>query len=470
MNGTFTVLGECLLFAITLLSSTTVFLIGRRVPYPASVAAYGAAVAVLVANPLLSEANLHLVDRVVHLVGAGLLVVHVAFMVRFCGLFLTVVFATKQWSWRHQLAIGGSCVLTAVFVLLWLYVKTLPLPEVESVFYHIRAGRPPAVLWMNVSMGAGLVYIAAWSLVEFTHFLRRARTPYEQGLAGVAMVLYTLAGVGGTFTIVEAVGHQRGVDITGVQQAKGPFALLLIAATVCVLVGQIWLRPLWRHRRQLLLRYLAPELAQLRNDLLNLSAAEAELHLDIHHEAYANRVMVEAVTARCRATGIPPARVAIAHMATSLITFQRDNLLQDPSYGLVTSWEALMEAAAAEMDQTMAATAWEKALRDSYVSQHVYIIMFLVLDSRAYRERLLLDERPRVQAWHEKLADLVATVMQEHGQSTPRAVALAQRRAAAKPWARIRARWASRQHDTTPRLWRSSPHEGGNAESGDCPT
>jgi hypothetical protein len=216
------------------------------------------------------------------------------------------------------------------------------------------------------------------------------------------------------------------------------------------------------------LRYLEPELVQLRNDLLNLSAAEAELHLDMHHETYANRAIVEAVAARCHAAGIPPARSAIARMAASLITFQRDNVIQDPSYGLVTSWDRLMEDAAAEIDQIMAATAWEKALRDSYVSQHVYIVMFLVLHSRAYREVLLIDERPRVQAWHETLADIVATVMQEHGQSTPRAVALAQRGAAGEPLAQIRTKWASRQSDTTP--MQSSQNDTGNAEGRERPT
>src|SRR5262249_57897342 len=113
---------------------------------------------------------------------------------------------------------------------------------------------------MNISMGAGLVYIAAWSLMEFTRFLRSARTRYEQGLAGVAMVLYALSGVGGILTVVEALEHKTGVDIALIQQAKAPFATLLIAATVCVLVGHIWLRPLWCQRRQLLLRYLEPEL------------------------------------------------------------------------------------------------------------------------------------------------------------------------------------------------------------------
>jgi hypothetical protein len=197
-------------------------------------------------------------------------------------------------------------------------------------------------------------------------------------------------------------------------------------------------------------------------------SAEADLHLDMHYETYANRAIVEAVAARCRAAGVPPARSAIARMAASLITFQRDNVIQDPSYGLVTLWDRLMEDAAAEIDQIMAATAWEKALRDSYVSQHVYIVMFLVLNSRAYREVLLIDERPRVQSWHETLADIVATVMHEHGQSTPRAVALAQRGTAGKPWARIRAKLASRQCDTAP--MRSSQNDTGNADGRKRPT
>jgi len=179
-----------------------------------------------------------------------------------------------------------------------------------------------------------------------------------------------------------------------------------------VLAGQIWLWPLWRHRRQLLLRSMEPELVQLRNDLLNLSAAEAELHLDMHHESFANRAIVEAVAARCRAMGISPARSAIARMAASLITLHRDNVIQDMSYGFVTSWKALMADAVAEIDQAMALTAWEKALRDGYIAQHVYILMFLVLDRRAYRERLLIDEHPRVEVWHQQLADLIATVMQ----------------------------------------------------------
>src|SRR5262249_46357220 len=81
---------------------------------------------------------------------------------------------------------------------------------------------------------------------------------------------------------------------------------------------------------------------------------------------------------------------------------------------------ALTAEAAATLDQAMARTAWEQALRDGYIAQQVYILLFLVLDSRAYREILLLPRRPRIEAWHQQLADLIATVLHAHGQATPR--------------------------------------------------
>lgn len=81
MNGELTVLGECLVLVITLLFSTTGVLIGRRLPFPACLTAYGSALAVWAAWPLLVEANLRRVDRVLGMVGCGLLLAHLAFMV-----------------------------------------------------------------------------------------------------------------------------------------------------------------------------------------------------------------------------------------------------------------------------------------------------------------------------------------------------------------------------------------------------
>jgi hypothetical protein len=290
-------------------------------------------------------------------------------MTALTSLFVTVVLATNRWSWRPRLVVSGSAVVMGLFVVLWRQVQALDLPDMAAVFYGHHARPPTPVLWMNMARGSGVVYIATWSLVEFSRFLRGARRLYEQGLAAVAIVLYVLTAVAGTLTIIESLARHRGLDMAIMQQVHIAFTACVLAGTAAVLIGQTWLWPLWRHRRHLLLRYVEPELVQLRHDLLNLSAAEAALHLDIHHEAYANRAMVEEVAARCRAAGINPARGAMARMAASLITFQRDNLLQAPSYGLVTSWDALMEDAAAEIDHAMAATAWEKALRDAYVSQ-----------------------------------------------------------------------------------------------------
>jgi hypothetical protein len=364
--------------------STVVVAIGRRLPRAASLAAYSTALATLVAVPLLSDATAQRVDDLLLRTGAGRLLLYLAVMTNLSGFFLTTMLATNQWALRHQLALGGTGVLVVCGVLLWIDVQTLDLPDMVTAFYGIRAGRPPPVLWMNIVIGLSIVYISVWGFLEFLRFLRSARHMYEQVVAGGVVVLYTLTGIQGLFNIVEAVGHNRGVDMAVVHQVNVLSKICVPAASCCFLIGQFWLWPLWRHRRQILARYVEPELVQLRNDLLNLSAAEAELHLDIHHEAYANRTIVEEVAARCRTAGLSPARTARARMAASLITFQRENVIQDPSYGLVTSWDALMEDAAAEIDQAMATTAWEKALREASVYQHVYIIMFLVLVLQLY--------------------------------------------------------------------------------------
>jgi hypothetical protein len=240
------------------------------------------------------------VDRVLLVAGAGRLLVHLAFMTALTSLFVTVVLATNRWSWRPRLVVGGAAVLMGLFVVLWLQVQALDLPDMAAVFYGHRASPPTPVLWMNLARGAGVVYIAAWSLVEFARFLRSARRTYEQGLAGVAIVLYVLTAVAGTLTIIESMARHHGLDVAVMQQVRIAFTACVLAVTAAVLIGQTWLWPLWRHRRQLLLRYVEPELVQLRHDLLNLSAAEAELHLDIHHETYANRAIVEAVAVRCR--------------------------------------------------------------------------------------------------------------------------------------------------------------------------
>jgi len=86
-----------------------------------------------------------------------------------------------------------------LFVVCWLTVQALHLPDMTAVFYGHAASPPTPVLWMNLVRGGGIVYIAAWGLVEFHHFLRSARRPYERGMAGVGIVMYVLTG--GTRTI-----------------------------------------------------------------------------------------------------------------------------------------------------------------------------------------------------------------------------------------------------------------------------
>lgn len=447
---------EGLLVIIALLYSAAEAALGRRLTRPASSAAYVTALATLGMVVLLSEATVRRVDDLLGVVGSGRLLFYLALMTRLSGLFLTIMLATHQWAPRHWWALGGAAALTLGYVGLWLRVQALDLATAPGVFAGPRVGSPPTVLWLHIVTGGGVVYLTAWGLPAFLAFLRGARSTYEQGVAGAVVLLYLLLGLSGVCTVVEAVGQARGRDMTVLYRAKPGLRLGLASGATGILLVQIWLWPLWRQRREILLRYLEPEWVQLRQDLLNLSAAEAEVHLEIHPTAYANRAIVEEIAARCRMAGIPPARSAMARMAACLLTLHRDHLLQDPGYGLVTSWEALQEEAAAALDQTLARTAWERALRDSWVSQQVYILLFLVLDDRAYRERLLVNAQPPIQAWHQRLADLIATVMQQHGHTTPRARVFAQQAAQRPSLLQRGARWLNRRQGA----------EAGRAEAG----
>ena len=95
--------------------------------------------------------------------------------------------------------------------------------------------------------------------------------------------------------------------------------------------------------------------------------------------------------------------------------------------------------------------------------------MFLVLDGRAYREILLMDEHPRVQAWHQQLADLMATVMQQHGHATPRARTLMQHAAQRMGWRRRGAALAGRWLGALTHLRRAAPTAAGRLESREPP-
>jgi len=143
MHGEFSAVGTYFLLASALLFGLTMVAIGRRVPAPASGAAYGTAVAALVAYPLLAQGYAVALDRAVDIAGFGLFLDHTAFMVQMGGLLLTFVLATDQWAKRHRLALGGLGVLLAVFTLCWLAVPTPPGPEAGAVFYARRAGTRP---------------------------------------------------------------------------------------------------------------------------------------------------------------------------------------------------------------------------------------------------------------------------------------------------------------------------------------
>ena len=162
---------EGILIAVALLYSAAVVALGRRLARPASVAAYVTALATLVTVLLLSMSTARWVDDLL----------------------------SSHWCWatpllsglddpavrplpddhsgdppvgdvRHWWAVGGAGVLMVCFVGLWLRVKTLDLPDMAAVFYGRQRGDPPAVLWMHIVMGGGVMYIAAWGIRRSSRF------------------------------------------------------------------------------------------------------------------------------------------------------------------------------------------------------------------------------------------------------------------------------------------------------------
>ncbi len=260
--------GEIILIGVAIAYSIALIAAGQRLQRPASIAAYVTALASLVAIPLLPDSTAQVIDHLVPIVGAGRLLVHLSFMTLLCAYFLATVLATNRWSWRQQLAVGGSAALVVLLVILWLGVHLLHPTHMAALFYGIRAGRPVLMMWMNTVMGAGIVCIAAWTLAEYHYFLQAARRRQEQAVAFASVVLYSLAGVSGMLTIIEAVARNRGANMAVVQHFKTPLTASVLTVSAFVLVAQVWLWPLWTNRRQMLLRYVAPELTQLRNDLL----------------------------------------------------------------------------------------------------------------------------------------------------------------------------------------------------------
>ena len=203
---------------------------------------------------------------------------------------------------------------------------------------------------------------------------------------------------------------------------KGP-ALVLVAAAVCG-----WAR--YGSDRcgasdTAALAVSEPELVRLRNDLLNLSAAEAELHLDIHRTAHATRVMVDAVAARCRAAGIPPPGWRSPGWRRASCLSARASP-PGPLAGHL--WEALMETGPEEWTRRRR-SAWHRASATARRQPALYRHVSRPR-SRAYREHAAGRTAPG-QSWHAQLANIIATVMQ--GTGTARVVPGATR--SGEPWA-----------------------------------
>ena len=107
-------------------------------------------------------------------------------MTALTSLFLTVVLATHRWGWRPRLAVGGAGVLMGLFVVCWLAVQALHLPDMTAVFYGHGASPPTPVLWMNLVRGAALCISRPGVWSNFTTFCAVPAVPMSAAWRGWA--------------------------------------------------------------------------------------------------------------------------------------------------------------------------------------------------------------------------------------------------------------------------------------------
>lgn len=367
-----------------------------------------------IAAPLLSDNNAMRVDPIVHIIGAGRLLTHLSIMGICLCHYLIVSTITDRRPAHRQRTVTLTLAFVGLFIVLWVAVHTVQVAHPAALYYGLRGGHP-AVLWlMNVVMGGGLTYISLCLVREYTRMALLARKPIDRLMGRTASLIFIGAAVSGLLTVMEATARASDVDPTLIHAAKAPLAIGLIGLSGIVLAFHVYVWPLWTNRKALLLRYVQPEHVRLRNELVELLIQVDERRLDMHPEAHANRSIVRDVDERCRTRGLEPAHRKVVVEATRLITFNRSNVLNEPDYVDADSWSDLDYGTRTQVDQRIAATAWEQAKRDIYFLSDVSLVCALVLGPDDMRETYAREAL----AWHHEVAEIIAVVMGEHGQST----------------------------------------------------
>ncbi len=369
----------------------------------------------VLAMPLLPDANAMAVDRVIPVMGLGRLLTHLGFMSMFLSHYLMISTVNRRSARKKIATVTASVATFIIFATLWGAAHGVRVHNPSALYYGSRRGIPTVLWLMNVVMGGGLTLAAFWNVVEYIHAARAARARRERLKAVPSIVLFLAAMVPGLVTVAEATARHLGRSGAGAYDAKMPVTVTVVGLGVLLVLIQVFVWPLWEHRKELALRYARPEWLKLRGDIVDLIVYNDQKETENHSEVYANRQIVDAVDVRCVADDETPEDCKLSVEATRAITNRRANVIDDPDNVEAESWDDVSEDMRRATDELLAGAAWDYVGRQIYFLSDKMLLIALVLGPDHWREQ---DHR-EPDARHWRLARRIATVMGEFGQPTP---------------------------------------------------
>jgi len=259
---------------------------------------------------LMPTVNARSVDRLLHMVGVGRLMVDVLGTLAVASAFAFICVSTERWSRWRTAALGVYGALIVLVVVFWGLSHLAPGGNVFGLYYHGYGSHPFPLLAMNLISGLCTVYVGVLATSQYYQPFVEAETTWERVSASAAMVLYASVAVYGVGVMAEtATGNA-----TWVVALRSPlFTLTAILALVFPWINGV-LRPLW-HRLGL-------------HQLLEALQQCVVLITELLTQIFGDPDTLRAVEVRCKEQGINEFWTKVALMATRMVTASRSNRMK----------------------------------------------------------------------------------------------------------------------------------------------
>jgi len=259
---------------------------------------------------LMPTVNARSVDRLLHVVGLGRLMVDVLGTLAVVSTFAFICVSTERWSRWRTMALGIYGVLITVVIVFWGLSHLAPGGNAFGLYYHGYGSYPLPLLAMNLISGLCTLYVGVLATSQYYQPFIDAETVWERVSASAAMILYASVAVYGVGVMAETVTG----NATWVAALRSPlFTLTAFLALVFPWVNG-FLRPLWHRLGLHQLLVALQQCVVLITELLN--------------QIFGDPDTLRAVEVRCKEQGINAFWTKVALMATRMVTASRSNRMK----------------------------------------------------------------------------------------------------------------------------------------------